>query len=88
MANLKSSKKDIISNQKNRLRNLSYKTKMRTFVKKTIQAIEQKADNSAELVRETLQLIDKTAAKGVIKKQSAARKKSRLMLFLNKSKAA
>lgn len=88
MANLKSSKKDIISNQKNRLRNLGYKTKMRTFVKKAIQAIEQKADNSAEIVRETLQLIDKTAAKGVIKKQSAARKKSRLMLALNKSKAA
>ena len=85
MANLKSSKKDIENSKRNRLQNLLLKTKMKTNIKKAIKAIEEKADNALELVKEALKTLDKNAGQGIIKKNSAARKKSRLMLFYNKS---
>lgn len=85
MANLKSSKKDILKNKKNHFRNQNQKSKMKTLLKKAEAAIEQQTETKLNLVKEALRLIDKTAGKGIIKKQTAARKKSRLMTLLNKS---
>ena len=68
-----------------RLRNQQYKNRIKTFLKKAYKAIDEKAENQAETIKETLKIIDKTASKGVIKKTTAARKKSRLTLALNKS---
>jgi len=85
MANIKSAQKDILKSGKRRERNLLFKTRMKTYIKKSLQAIEQKIENRKEIVQETLRIIDKTAGKGVIKRESASRKKSRLVLRLNKS---
>jgi small subunit ribosomal protein S20 len=86
MANIKSAKKDILVSRRNQLRNVAYKSRMKTFVKKALQSIADNSENKTELVQAALRIIDKTASKGVIKKQTASRKKSRLSLAFNKSK--
>ncbi|MFC1771389.1 30S ribosomal protein S20 [Candidatus Margulisiibacteriota bacterium] len=85
MVNTKTAKENIKINKRNRLRNLHFKSKMKTFLKKAIKAIEEKQDQRADLVKETLKIIDQTASKGIIKKTTAARKKSRLHKALNKT---
>ena len=85
MANTKTAKENIKITERNRLRNQQYKNRIKTFLKKAYKAIDEKAENQAETIKETLKIIDKTASKGVIKKTTAARKKSRLTLALNKS---
>lgn len=85
MANLKSSKKDILTTKRNRDRNTNFKNKMKTFIKKALVAVEKKEETALELLQKSLQVIDKTAGKGIIKRKTAARKKSRLMKFYNKS---
>ncbi len=84
MANTKSAKKNVLLNQRNRSRNLHYKSKMKTFIKKAVLAIENNVENKVEVLREALRTIDKTVSAGVLKKTSAARKKSRLTLLFNK----
>ena len=88
MANKKASKKDILVNARNRETNVHFKTKMKTQIKKAVISIEEKTENRNEILKEALRVIDKTAAKGIIKKNNAARKKSRLMLAFNKTLAA
>lgn len=88
MANLKASKKDILVNRRNRERNQHYKSQMKTFIKQALVAIEADKKESLETVRLTLKQIDKVASKGVIKKQKAARLKSRLQKKYNTAAAA
>ncbi len=88
MANIKSAKKDIIKSAKNRERNVAIKSKMRTFVTKARKAIAGSGE-AADVVKEVVaasRVIDITAQKGVIKKATAGRYKSRLALALNKRK--
>ena len=87
MANTKSAKKSILVNNRNQQRNTAYKSRMKTFIKKALTAIQKQADDKVETVKAALQVIDKTASKGIIKKQTASRKKSNLALALNKSNA-
>lgn len=87
MANLKASKKDILVNARNKTRNQHYRSKIKTLIKKAQQAIVDNADNRDVLVRDALRQLDKVVTKGVLKKQTAARKKSRLALALNKAQA-
>ncbi len=86
MANIKASKKDILTNRRNALRNSHFTSRMRTFVKRAQIAIEAKAEDREALVSAALQIIDKTAGKGIVHKKTAARKKSRLVLALNASR--
>ena len=83
MANIKSAKKDILSTARNRARNLHFRSRLRSAVKKALTAIEANAADREQFVRNALRIIDKTVSKGVIKKASAARKKSRLMARFN-----
>ncbi len=84
MANLKSSIKDIKRNEKRRLRNRSAKSAMKTFIKKAKAAA---ASGDSEAVQKALaqacSAIDKTAERGIIHKNQAARRKSRLMRYVN-----
>ena len=68
-----------------RLRNAAQKSAMKTAIKKYEKALADKNIQEAQerLVSAT-SLIDKTAAKGIIHKNKAARKKSRLAQKLNK----
>jgi small subunit ribosomal protein S20 len=83
VANIKSSIKDIKKSRERRLRNQAAKSRMKTFIKKALVAIQTDANNAMAAVNEALKIIDKTAAKGVIHKNAAARRKSRLMKKLN-----
>lgn len=79
MANSKSALKRIRQNETRRQRNKSYRTRMRTQVRKLRAALtEGDTAQAQELLAPTLVLIDKTAGKGIIHGNTAARYKSRL----------
>lgn len=86
MPNIKSVKKDVIKSRKNRLRNVSAKSAMKTFIKKAHTLLETHAEtaDSAEAIKAACKVIDKTAERGIIHKNQAARRKSRLMRRANK----
>lgn len=79
MANIKSAKKRILVNDKKNLRNRSVKSALKTQVKKYTAAVEaQDKDLAASLLPGLTSSIDKAAAKGVIHKNTAARKKAQI----------
>lgn len=79
MANIKSQKKRILTDEKARQRNMAVRSRMRTMIKHALTAIETKdADKVKTAVPEALSAIDRAATKGVIHANNAARKKSTL----------
>jgi small subunit ribosomal protein S20 len=81
---LKSSQKRERQNEKRRMRNRSYKSKARTLVRKALLAIEeQNLDSAREATNAAVKALDKAAAKGVIHKNNASRRKGRLMTRLS-----
>lgn len=82
MANTKSAKKRIRSNERRRLRNQMYKSRVKTMIKKAEQAIFS-GSPSEEALREAVRTLDKAAVKGILHKNNAARRKSRLMKKFN-----
>jgi small subunit ribosomal protein S20 len=71
--NIKAAEKWVRQTSKRRVRNLDTKTRLKTLFKK---AVDQPSDE--ELTREVASQFDKAAKRGVIHKNKAARKKSRL----------
>lgn len=88
MPNIKSVVKDVKKSRERRLRNLSVKSKIKTFVKKTNVLIETDVDAAAAILSETTSIVDKAAKHGIIHKNAAARRKSRLMKRMNAAKSA
>jgi len=86
MPNIKSAAKEHRKNIKRRAFNKNIEVHIQDLIKKSRKAIEAKDAKAAELVREAMKALDKAAQKGVIKKNTAARRKSRLNLRLNKMK--
>jgi small subunit ribosomal protein S20 len=78
MANIKSQIKRNRQNERRRLRNKAVRSELRTRAKKVLQAAAEGADNVAELHQLAQKRIDQAAAKGVLHKRTAARRKSRL----------
>lgn len=88
MANIKSAKKRARQNDKRRIHNRYYKATARTYVKKARTLIDDGNVEEAEVVvRQAVKALDKAAQKGIIHKNNASRRKSRLMRHLNKAKA-
>ena len=83
MANNKSSKKNILINERNRQRNVKYKTLVKSTMKKALGAVSDSAEDRANIVKAAMRTIDKTVTKGVLHKKAAARRKSRLARALN-----
>jgi len=81
MANIKSQKKRNITNAKRAERNKSVRSELKSRVKSASTTIGE--DGNDELVRAAVKRIDSAASKGVIHKNTAARKKSRLMKKVN-----
>jgi small subunit ribosomal protein S20 len=80
LANSKSAKKRIRVAERKRERNKPLRTSARTFVKKAELAIASGDPDAAEAAtREAASVLDRVANKGVIHKNNAARRKSRLM---------
>ena len=79
MANLKSSKKDIKRNRKNRTANLAVRTSLKTVVKKARAAISSgDSGKMAEATKAIQKSMDKAAQRGIIHPKQAARRKSRI----------
>ncbi|MDA8016854.1 MAG: 30S ribosomal protein S20 [Thermoanaerobaculia bacterium] len=80
MANHKSAEKRIRQTAKRRLRNRQKMTRMRSAIKKLRAAVAEGDQKTAqELLQPTLSIVDRTAQKGVIHGNKAARTKSRLV---------
>ena len=84
MPNIKSAKKRVKVIATKTLRNKSYNSALKTAVKKADLAIEAPADKT-EAVRAAIKKIDQATAKGILHKNTAARKKSALARKLNAS---
>lgn len=78
MANTASAQKEIRKNSRRRQRNRLVKAKTRTVTKKASQAIAAGDKDAPDLVRQAQIELDSAAQKGIIHRNAAARKKSRL----------
>jgi len=84
MANIKSSKKRILTNQKAKDRNKNQRTAMRSSIRKIELAISEKNKELAtSMLKEVNSKLDSAAGKGVVHKNYASRQKSRLNLQVN-----
>jgi small subunit ribosomal protein S20 len=79
MANIQSQKKRNRQNEKRRLRNKAVRSELKTRTKVATTAIGNGEADASEAVKAAQKRIDKAAAKGVIHKNAAARRTSRLM---------
>ncbi|NLB71401.1 MAG: 30S ribosomal protein S20 [Chloroflexi bacterium] len=87
MANIKSQIKRNKQNRVARLRNRGYRGSARTYIRKAQSAIRSEDTELAETeVLKAIRALDKAAQKGVIHKNNAARRKSRLMAQYNSIK--
>jgi small subunit ribosomal protein S20 len=95
VANIKSAVKRIRVSERNRLRNKSYKSAVKTLIKRSLAAIEEYAQNpnaeKEQAVRENMKVayskIDKAVKRGVLHANNGARKKSRLAKAMHKAES-
>lgn len=89
MANTKSATKRARQNEKRRTANRVYRSSAGTHVKKARRLIEAGDLDQADVqVASAISALDKAAQKGIIHKNNAARRKSRLVSLLRKAQAA
>jgi small subunit ribosomal protein S20 len=79
LANTKSALKEIRKTARRRVRSRVIRTSTRTHVKRAVQASDSGAQDNQALLKKALSALDKAAAKGVIHRNAAARRKSRLV---------
>lgn len=78
MANHPSALKRIRQTEKRRLRNISFRSRVKTAVKKYLLAVSAKDQTAGQLLREASSLLQKGVSKGVYHRNTAARTISRL----------
>jgi small subunit ribosomal protein S20 len=84
MANIKSAKKRIRQNEKRRIRNAAARGTVRTAVKSARVALAGTAlDEAREALARMTRVLDKAVTKGILHRNAAARRKSRLTRQLN-----
>jgi small subunit ribosomal protein S20 len=83
VANIKSQIKRNRQNERLRLRNKAVKSEIKTRVKRAVRSAEAGADTSLEDLRAAVKRLDKAASHGVIHKNQAANRKSRLVRRIN-----
>lgn len=89
MANTKSALKRARQNEKRRTHNRTYRSSARSYVKKARRLIELgELEQAEQEVAAAISALDRAAEKGVIHKNNAARRKSRLVQLLHKQQAA
>ena len=85
MENIKSAKKRVLIAEANRQRNVAWKSSIKTAVKKVLElATGKDKDALNAALSKVYQLCDKAVSKGILHKNTAARKKSRLTLAVKK----
>ena len=86
MANTKSAIKRMRTSEKRRLRNRWFRTQARTYIKRARAQIDAGELEKAKVaVSQATLALDKAAEKGIIHKNNAARRKSRIMRHLNRA---
>lgn len=80
MPRLKSAIKRVKTNERNRLRNLTFKSQVKTAMKKVSELKDLK--QAKEAANEAFSIIDKAWSKGVLHLNTAGRKKSRISKWL------
>jgi small subunit ribosomal protein S20 len=90
MPNTRSAQKRMRQEEKRRLRNRTVKSEVRTAVTKARTAIDSAAaePQTEETIRTAIRELDSAVSKGVLHRNNAARRKSRLMARLHKAEAA
>jgi len=83
MANIKSQIKRNRQNERARLKNKAVKSELRTRVKQAVQAATDGGDDAVAALRLAVKRLDKAATKGIIHKNQAANRKSRLVKRAN-----
>ena len=78
MPNIKSAKKRVKVIETKSMQNKALNSALKTEIKKANAAIENNAENKAEAVKVAVKKIDQAVAKGILHKNTAARKKSAL----------
>lgn len=87
MANIKSAKKRILTAERNYERNVAFRSAIKTAVKKVVVLAQAKEKDQAAIntaLSAAYKLCDKAVSKGILHKNTAARKKSRLTKAVNK----
>ena len=88
MANIKSQIKRNRQNLVRHERNKAVRSELKTRTRGAVTAAEAGADDVDERLRAAIKRIDAAAAKGVIHRNAASRRKSRLMLRVNRAESA
>jgi small subunit ribosomal protein S20 len=83
VANIKSQIKRNRTNEVARLRNKSARSEIKTRIKRAVAAASTGAETSAEDLRLAMKRLDKAAARGIIHKNQASNRKSRLARRVN-----
>ena len=83
MPNIKSAKIRVLVNRTKAARNKSANTALKTAIKKAHVAVENNAADKEAAVKFAIKKVDQAAAKGLIHKNNAARKKSALAKLIN-----
>jgi len=82
----KSAKKALRQSERRRIRNLQRKRKIKNLIKQVRSLISQKKiEEAKKLLPQIYKLLDKAAKTGLIKENTAARKKSRITKLIAKS---
>jgi small subunit ribosomal protein S20 len=74
MANHQSAIKRMHQNERRRVQNMSYKSSIRTAVKKFLRAAGEKTTDAQQLLRSAISLLDKGVSKGIVHRNTASRK--------------
>jgi small subunit ribosomal protein S20 len=88
MANIKSQIKRNRQNERARLRNKAVRSELGTRIKSAVAAATESSAESESALRLAIKRLDKAAAKGIIHKNQAANRKSRLMRRIASLKAS
>lgn len=83
MPNIKSAIKRTKTSEKRRIRNASQKSSLRSAVKAVESAAANKDEQAKDLLHAAIKRLDKAVTKGLLHKNTAARKKSRLTKRIN-----
>jgi len=87
MANIKSQKKRNLQNARRHERNKAVRSQLKTRIKNADRAAVDGADDADDSVRRAVKALDMAAAKGIIHKNQAANRKSKLMKRVAKARA-
>ena len=88
MANIKSQIKRNRTNEVARLRNKAARSEVKTRIKTAVAAASAESESALEDLRSAVKRLDKAAARGIIHKNQASNRKSRLMRRINALAAA